>query len=253
MTRKLTRLLPPSCLAAALLAGALAGCAPLVVGGAAVGTALMATDRRSSGAQIDDQAIELRASSRLDETFGDRAHNNLTSYNRQVLMTGEVPSEAARQQAAQIASQVDNVRNVVNELAVMAPSTLTQRSNDTLITGKVRASLVDAADLQANNFHVVTERNAVYLMGRVSAREADRATAITRQVPGVERVVRIFEILTPEQLQQLQQAAPTQPAAPANSVPVTAGNAPLTSGGAPAPAGGAATPAGGSATTAPVR
>jgi osmotically-inducible protein OsmY len=242
MTRKLTSPLLLCALAAAVLAGALAGCAPLVVGTAAVGTALMATDRRSSGTQIDDQTIELRSGSRLSDAFGDAAHINVTSYDRQVLMTGEVPSEAAKQQAAQIVSQVDNVRRVVNELAVMAPTTLTQRSNDTLITGKVRASLVDASDLEANAFHVVTERSTVYLMGRVTDREAERCTAIARQIPGVERVVRIFEILTPEQIRQLQQEGAAAPAAPAASAPPAA---------APAPA--APPPANGGAVVTPVR
>lgn len=233
MTRHPTSSLPLASLAAALLAGALAGCAPLVVGGAAVGTALMASDRRSSGAQIDDETIELRSSSRLTDAFGDRAHVNVNSYNRQVLLTGEAPSEAAKQQAAQIVSQVDNVRNVVNELAVMGPTTLPQRSNDALITGKVRASLVDAADLQANAFRVVTERSTVYLMGRVTTREAERATAITRQIPGVQRVVRIFEIVTPQELQQAGVAPPTAPAAsPASPAAPAPAPAPFTTEGA---------------------
>ncbi|MDE2605250.1 MAG: BON domain-containing protein [Burkholderiales bacterium] len=241
MKRKLRTSLPLTCLAAALLAGALAGCAPLVVGGAAVGGALVATDRRSSGAQLDDQTIELRSSSRLSDALGDRAHINVTSYNRQVLLTGEVPSEAAKQQAGQIVSQVDNVRRVVNELAVMAPSTLIERSNDTLITGKVRASLVDASDLQATAFHVVTERNTVYLMGRVTEREADRATAIARQIPGVQRVVRIFEVVSPQELLQLEQGGAATPASSPASAP------------APAPAPVVPPAAGGGAVVTPVR
>lgn len=223
-------------IAAALLGGALAGCAPLLVGGAAVGTALMVTDRRTSGAQIDDEAIELRSASRLREAFGDRAHINVNSYNRQVLLTGEVPSEAAKQQAEQIVGRVDNVRGIVNELAVMAPTTLPQRSGDTLITGKVRASFVDASDLQANAFRVVTERGSVYLMGRVSQREADRATSIARQIAGVQRVVRIFEVVDATDLRQ--------PAPVSTGTPATVAPAP-----APAPA---AAPAGGAVVT-PVR
>ena len=160
---------------------------------------MVVSDRRSSGMQLDDETIEYRATGRLAEAFGDRAHINITSYNRQVLMTGEVPTDAARQQAEQIVSRVDNVRGIVNELGVMAPTSLTQRSNDTFITGKVRASFVDASDLQANAFRVVTERGTVYLMGRVSAREADRATSIARQI-SAQRVVRVFEVLSPEEL-----------------------------------------------------
>jgi osmotically-inducible protein OsmY len=248
MTRKLSPSLLLASVAAALLAGALAGCAPLIVGGAAVGTAMVVTDRRTSGVQVDDETIELRAVARLNEAFGDRAHVNVSSYNRQVLLTGEAPTDAMRQQAEQVVSRVDNVRSVVNEIAVMAPTTLTQRSNDTFITGKVRASFVDASDLQSNAFRVVTERGNVYLMGRVSQREADRATSIARQISGVQRVVRIFEVLTPEELR----AAGITPAggtAPVPSAPpVTAAPA------AAAPAAAAPqAPAAGGAVSTPVR
>ena len=209
-------------LAAALVGATLAGCAPLIIGGAAVGTAMMATDRRTSGAQIDDETIQFRASSRVKEALGDRVHVNVTSYNRQVLLTGEVPNEAARQQAEQVVSRVDNVRGVINELAVMQPSSMTTRSSDTFITGQVRASYVDAADLQSNAFRVVTERGTVYLMGRVSQREADRATQIARTIGGVNKVVRVFEILTPEDMRQLgltpASTAPAATVAPAPAV-----------------------------------
>jgi osmotically-inducible protein OsmY len=194
-------------LAAATLAGALSACAPLVIGGAAVG-ALVATDRRTSGAQLEDEGIELRGAARIREAFGERVHVNVNSYNRQVLLTGEVPNEQARQQAEQVIQRVENVRSVVNELAVMGHSSLQQRSSDVLVTGKVRASLVDAKDLQANAFKVVTERGTTYLMGRVTQREADRATNIARTVSGVQRVVRIFEILTEQELQQIATTPP---------------------------------------------
>ena len=197
---------------ALVLASLLAGCAPLVIG-AAAGTVLMVSDRRSSGAQIDDEAIELRAGARMREAFGDRAHINITSYNRQVLLTGEAPTDAIRQQAEQIAARVDNVRTVINEIGVGSPTTLPQRSGDVLITGKVRASFVDAQDLQATAFKVVTERGIVYLMGRVTQREADRATSIARQINGVQKVVRAFEIVTPEELRAAGVSAPGAPAA----------------------------------------
>jgi osmotically-inducible protein OsmY len=200
--------------AVALLGGLLAGCAPLILGGAAVGT-LMATDRRTSGAQIDDEAIELRAAVRIREALGDQVHINVTSYNRQVLLTGEVPSEAARARAGQIAGNVDNVRGVVNELAALAPTTVAQRSADLLVTGKVRASFVDASDLQVNAFKVVTERGVVYLMGRVTPREAERATSIARTISGVQKVVRMFEPLDAEDLRQAPAAAPAATVAPA--------------------------------------
>jgi osmotically-inducible protein OsmY len=244
MNRKLYRSLPLCSVAAALLAGALAGCAPLIVGTAAVGTAMMVTDRRTSGAQIDDETIELRAASRLSEALGDRVHINVSSFNRQVLLTGEAPTDAMKQQAEQVVSRVENVRTIVNEIAVMAPTSLTQRSNDTLITGKVRASFVDASDLQTSAFRVVTERGNVYLMGRVSAREADRATSIARQISGVQRVVRIFEVMTPEELRAAGIApaggkapapAPVSTAAPATAAPVsgTPSTAPATGSAAP--------------------
>ncbi len=236
--------------AAALLAGALAGCAPIIVGGAAMGSVMMASDRRSSGAQIDDEAIELRSASRLSEAFGDRAHVVVSSYNRQVLLTGEVPTEAGKQQAEQIVSRVDNVRGIVNELVVAPPTSLPQRSGDVLITGKVRASFVDASDLQANAFRVVTERGTVYLMGRVTPREAERATSIARQISGVQRVVRIFEVVTPEDLRQAGITPPTAAAAPA-AAPASAAAAPAAI--VPAPEPGAAPAASGGAVATPVR
>ena len=203
MTRKAFSSLPLASLAAALLAASLAGCAPLIVGGAAVGTALMMSDRRSSGAQIDDETIELRAAMRLTEAFGDRAHISITSYNRQVLLTGEVPSEQDKQAAEQLVAKVENVRSVVNDLGVMGASSVTQRSSDALVTGKVKASLVDDKLLQANAFKVVTERGTVYLMGLVTPQEAERATNLARSIGGVQRVVRVFEMISDEDMRRL--------------------------------------------------
>ena len=211
-----TRRIVMTALAAATLAAGLSACAPLIVGGAVVG-GVMAVDRRTAGTQIEDEGIELRAANRIRETLGDRVHVNVTSYNRQALLTGEVPTAQDRQTVEQIVSQVENTRSVVNDLAVMPPSTLSQRSNDTFITGKVRASLVDAKDISANAFKVVTERNVVYLMGRVSQREATRATEITRGVGGVSKVVRVFEIVSEEELRRIapQPAPVTTDSAPA--------------------------------------
>lgn len=198
----------------ASLAATLSACVPLVVGGAAM-SAMVAVDRRTSGAQLEDEGIELRGASRLREAFGDRAHINITSYNRQVLLTGEVPNEAAKQQAEQVIARVENVKTIVNELAAAGNTTLVQRSGDVLITGKVKASLVDAKDLFAGAFKVVTERGTVFLMGRVTPREADRATAIARQIEGVQRVVRIFEVIGEDEMRRIQtQLAPVAPARP---------------------------------------
>jgi osmotically-inducible protein OsmY len=196
----------------------LSGCVPLVVGGAIVGGTLVATDRRTSGAQLEDEGIELRSLNRLREVFVDRVHINATSYNRQVLLTGEVPTEADKVRAQEIVSRVENVRSIVNELAVLGNATLTSRSSDALVTGRVKASFVDAKDLYANAFKVVTERGNTYLMGRVTQREATRATEIARTTPGVQRVVRVLEIISEEELQRLL----PQPAKPGTAAPAPA-------------------------------
>lgn len=188
-------------LAAAALVAGLSACAPLVVGGAVMG-GMMATDRRTTGTQVEDEGIELRAANRIREVLGDRAHVNVTSFNRQVLLTGEVPTAQDRSMVDQIVAGVSNVRSVVNDLAVMPNTSLGQRSNDVLITGKVRASFVDAKDVSASAYKVVTERNVVYLMGLVTPREATRATDIARGVGGVSKVVRVFEMITEDDLRR---------------------------------------------------
>jgi osmotically-inducible protein OsmY len=186
--------------AAALLMGSLTACIPLVIGGAAAGGSLVATDRRTSGAQLEDEGIELRGVSRLRSSLGDRGHLNLTSYNRQVLLTGEVPTAQDKQLVEQIVSRIENVSSVVNELVVAGNSSLSQRSSDTLVTGRIKAQLIDAQDLFSNAFKVVTERGTAYLMGRVTQREADRATALVRSTSGVQKVVRIFDIISEDEL-----------------------------------------------------
>jgi osmotically-inducible protein OsmY len=193
---------------ALLAAAALPACAPLLVGGAVVGGSMMAVDRRTSGTQVEDQAIELKAPARIREAIGGEAHVNVTSYNRVVLLTGEVPTEAARSAAEQAASRVESVRSVVNELAVMGNSSLTSRSSDSIVTGRVKAALVEAKDMQANAVKVVTERGVVFLMGRVTEREAARATDIARSQSGVQKVVRVFELLTEAELAELLPAPP---------------------------------------------
>jgi osmotically-inducible protein OsmY len=189
--------------AAAVLATGLSGCAALFIGGAFVGGTLIVTDRRSSGTQIDDQSIEFRANSRARELLGDRGHVNTTSYNRLVLLTGEVATEGDKAAIEQAVARVENVRSVFNELGVTGISSLNSRSADTLLTTKVKSSLVDAKDILANVFKVVTERGTVYLMGRVTEREAGRATEVAQRVPGVVKVVRVFDILTDAELADL--------------------------------------------------
>jgi osmotically-inducible protein OsmY len=190
------------------LSTGLTACFPLIMGGAVM-SGFVATDRRTSGAQLEDEGIELRVASRIRDNLGDRVHVNATSYNRRVLLTGEVPSAQDRQLVEQVVARVDNVQSVVNELAVLGISTLTQRSSDVLVSGRIKASFVDAKDLFANAYKVVTERGTVYLMGRVTQREADRATDIARSTSGVQKVVRVFEIISEDELRnQLPQPAP---------------------------------------------
>lgn len=206
-----------SSLACVLLGGALSACVPLVVGGGMVAGTLVAVDRRTAGTVVEDESIEVKAANRIRDTLGDKARINVTSYNRQVLLTGEVGNETDKQALGRLVESVDNVRAVVNETMV-APftATLSQRSGDTFITGKVRASLLDAKDLQASAFKVVTENKVVYLMGIVTPREAKRAAEIARGVNDVTKVVRVFEVISEDELARYQ---PKQ-------APVTTGDAP---------------------------
>jgi osmotically-inducible protein OsmY len=197
-------------LAVALVAALLTGCVPIVVGTAVVGGAMVATDRRASGSQVDDEVIELKAKGRLDEAFPDgRVRVNTTSYNHLVLLTGQVPTDADKTTVEQVVARIDTVASVVNELSVGPATTFRERSNDAFITSKVKASIVDAKDLFANSIKIVTHRGVVYLMGRVSEREADHATEIARGVSGVVKVVKVFEILSAAEVANMQ--AKTKP------------------------------------------
>jgi len=202
------------------LASALAACAPVMVG-SVVGTAMVASDRRTSGAQLEDEGIEVRAGSAIRENFGTNTNVSVTSFNRQVLITGEVPNAAARAQVESLISKLPNVRSVVNELAIGQASTAGQRATDALTTTRVKAAMVDSNDIFANTFKVVTERDTVYLMGRVTQREAARATEIARKVSSVKRVVRVFEIITEEELKALLPKPPKQE--PTTPQPVLSG------------------------------
>ena len=192
---------------------ALSGCVPLLVGGAMVGTSLVATDRRTSGTQLDDQSIEIKGLKRVSEALGERGSVSVTSYNRVVLLTGQVSSEADKALVEQAVARIDNVRSVVNEVELATTASFGNHSNDTLLTSKVKASLVDAKDLQANAFKVVTERSVVYLVGRVTEREGSRAADVARGVSGVSKVVKVFDIVSEAELAGLQ-PAPSAPPAP---------------------------------------
>jgi osmotically-inducible protein OsmY len=194
----MTPSLPARLLAAALIATSCllaAGCAPLVVGAAVGGTALVATDRRSVGAQADDEAIELKIANVRSTRYGDRVHVNVTSYNGVVLLTGEVPDEAVKQAMAELARTTDRVRRVQDEMVIAAPTTLGERTNDTFITSKVKANFVEANRFSASHVKVVTERGVVYLMGLVNRGEGDDAGRIAAGTSGVVRVVKVFEYI----------------------------------------------------------
>lgn len=201
-----TRLFRPlsTLIAAAALCTSLAGCAPLLVGGAAVGGAMVVTDRRSSGVQLEDETIELKGSQRIRSVAGERANVNVTSYQRQVLLTGEVHSEADKAAIEAAIRKIDGVQSVVNDVAVMWPRSTSERSRDLLLVGKVKATFVDAAGLAANAFTVVAARGVVYLMGRVTEEEATHAISLARAVPGVVKVVRLVDVITPEQLKNIK-------------------------------------------------
>jgi osmotically-inducible protein OsmY len=211
---------------AAAVALLLSGCAPLLLGGAVVGGGLVATDRRTAGTQLEDQGIEFRASARVRElaTLGQISVN---SYNRVVLLTGEVPNANERARVEDAVGKVENVRGVVNELVVAGNSSLSSRSADTVLATKVKATLVDAQDLSSNAFRVVAERRVIYLLGRVTPREADRAAELASRVSGVERVVKVFDLITEAQLAAetallrggAQAPAPVQAAPQAASAP----------------------------------
>ena len=205
---------------AGLLGSALTACIPLVIGGAAAGGALVATDRRTSGAQLEDEGIELRANSRIRSSVGDATHVNVTSYNRQALITGEAPDEKQKLLVEQIVKGTDNVSSVVNEMTIGFVSSLSRRSQDALISGRIKASILDSKDLFLNAFKVFTENGTVYLMGRVTQREAERVTTIARSTSGVSKVIRVFEIVTEDELVRGLPARGAAPRpAPAASAP----------------------------------
>lgn len=184
-------------LTCALSAGLLLqGCLPVaaVVGGATVGSV---NDRRTSGTQIDDEGIELRASNRISERFGSQAHVNVTAFNRSILLTGEVPNEATKAEVEKLVSGVTNVRGVTNDLQVAGSSALTSRANDTYLTSKVKARFVDVNHFNPFHVKVVTENSTVYLLGIVTEAEAKSATDIARTTGGVRKVVRLFEYCKP--------------------------------------------------------
>ena len=191
------------------LLASLSGCVALVVGGAAAGAAVT-VDRRTLGAQTEDKAISVKADLRLPKVAGPDAHVNAYAYNRQVLLTGEVKDAAARAAVEKEAKAIDGVASVANEITVGSPATYTARSNDALITGKVKASLVDMKTITATSFKVVTDKTVVYLMGRVTQREGQVGADVARSVNGVSKVVKMFEYITEDEMRALSPSSKVQ-------------------------------------------
>ncbi len=181
----------------------LSGCAPLIVGGAALGGAMMATDRRSTGVQLDDQALELRAGNRIREVAGDRARVAVNAYNRTLLLTGEVHKDADKAAVEAALAKLENVK-IVSEIRVDWPSSSEDRSSDLVLAGKVKSAFVETKGLEANAFSIVAHRKVVYLMGKATESEARDAAAVASTVQGVQKVVRVLEIITPEQLDAIR-------------------------------------------------
>jgi osmotically-inducible protein OsmY len=225
-------------------ATSLSGCTVLAIGGVAAGATMTATDRRTTGTQLEDQLIELKARNRTREVLPDSGNVSATSYNRVLLVTGEVPTEANKAAIEATLMQIDNVRSVVNELAVRETAAFSSRSSDSILTGKVKATFTDARTFPINAVKVVSERGNVYLMGLVSEAEGNRAAELARGVGGVMRVVKVFEttnaFATPAQSAQTAQAAQTSqgtqgPQGPSNASGSALPGAPVTPAPTPVP------------------
>jgi len=205
---KLTHKWIPAAVAAAL---ALLGCAPLVIGAVAAGTAIVATDRRSTGTQLDDKTIQVRVANELTDALrGNDIHISVNSFERRILLTGEVPSEAVKAQAGAVASRSKDVRLVNNELVIATPSTFGERTNDNTLGTRVRAAFVNTREIAFNSVDIVTERRTIYLMGAVTQKEADVAAHVASRVSGVQQVVKLFDV-TPAQAPTTMAPATTTP------------------------------------------
>lgn len=199
----------------------LPGCAPLVIGAVAAGTAVVATDRRSTGAQLDDKTIQVRVANELrDALKGSDIHINVNSYERRVLLTGEVASEAVKTQAGSVAARSKDVRLVNNELIVAPPSTFGERTEDNTLGTRVRAAFVNTREIAFNSIDIVTERRTIYLMGAVTQKEADVAAHVASRVPGVKQVVKLFDVAAAGAARPAAQS-PTAAPAPVTAAPAT--------------------------------
>ncbi|HZA96701.1 MAG TPA: BON domain-containing protein [Burkholderiaceae bacterium] len=209
---------------------ALSGCAPLVIGAVAAGTAIVATDRRSTGTQLDDKTIQVRVANELKDALrGNDIHINVNSFERRVLLTGEVNNEEVKARAGLVAAGSKDVRVVNNELVVAKPSSFTERTEDNTLGARVRAAFVNTREIAFNSIDIVTDRRTIYLMGAVTQKEADVAAHVASRVPGVKQVVKLFDVASAEEINRGRAAAASAPAQSPTATP-----APVTT--APAPA-----------------
>ena len=198
--------------ALSLTIAALSGCAPLVIGAVAAGTAIVATDRRSTGTQLDDKTIQVRVANELKDALrGNDIHINVNSFERRVLLTGEVNSEEVKARAGLVASGSKDVRIVNNELVVAKPSTFSERTEDNTLGARVRAAFVNTREIAFNSIDIVTDRRTIYLMGAVTQKEADGAAHVASRVPGVKQVVKLFDVASVEEINRGRAAAASAP------------------------------------------
>ena len=217
-----------------LAMAALSGCAPLVIGAVAAGTAIVATDRRSTGTQLDDKTIQVRVANELESALrGNDIHINVNSFERRVLLTGEVNSEEVKARAGLVATASKDVRVVNNELVVAKPSTFGERTEDNTLGARVRAAFVNTREIGFNSIDIVTDRRTIYLMGAVTQKEADVAAHVASRVPGVKQVVKLFDVASAEEINRGRAVSASPPvqsstsAAPVTTAPVTTAPAPV--------------------------
>ncbi|TDN68240.1 BON domain-containing protein [Paraburkholderia sp. BL10I2N1] len=203
---------------AAGLAATLQGCV-LALAGAAGGGALVATDRRTLGAQTEDREIQVKALSQINDNVPDASHVNVAVFNRRVLITGEVPSDTYKQKAEAVVRNINNVNAIINELAVAPASAFSSRTNDTYLEGRVKSALIAEKGISANYFKVVSERSNIYLMGLVTADEGNRGADVASRVPGVAQVVKVFQYIQPQEAAAANAAAASSASAPGASQP----------------------------------
>ncbi len=223
----------PLLLAAALSTAALSlsACAPLIVGGAAATTAVVVTDRRTSGVQLEDQNMAFKAQSQIAQKLGDTARVNAMAYGGHLLLTGDVPTEEAKNQATAIAQSVENVKQVINQLNVGPIASFGVRSNDTWLTSKVKTALINTKYVPSGTIAVTTDRGVVYLMGKVTQAEGEYAANATADVGGVTKVVKLFETISREEAIRLSGSG-SKPATTESKAPIESGTGPATDGAA---------------------